>query len=1821
MPEFKLSRLRYNWKGQWTAGVEYFKDDIVNSGGKVYVAIAQHIADSDFYNDLNFLNNEIPPSLAPRWVLMIDAVSWQGPWTENTYYNLGDLVKVGAVVYLCIEPHTSVEIEENFVDDYSDNYWVIYSLTQKWKNQWMPSKVYSIGDVVVYSGNVYKCVQFHTSASTYASGIISDLAKWQLLFFNNIWKGNWSTSTVYYQRDIVKYGGTVYRCLEQHVSTGFISQGLEYDQSKWFVEFEGIEFAGEWSQGEFYHIGDVVKYGSYLYKCINPHSINSGEFFNSMFWQVYCPGEEFDVSWNNSSLYQPGDIVNYGGYLFVSNTSNINSQPSPDSNGSVNDWSILFVNTRIMGEWYSQGSYQVGDIVRRQGQLYVAKRDSQSEDVDVADDGSTINNEFWELVIPGSKWKGQWAPFITYVTGDLILYKSGSYRCVGKHRSIYGNRPGDEAGLYWEKYTYASDRNVLEFAGDIKTYGLTVDGSTIGVKSLPAGPEGSVIQSVNSSVSYTQFNASTKVYYVSTLGTDKVGIGTSMNSPWRTIRYALENITGPATVFVKAGTYEEILPLHVPAFVAIVGDELRSTIIKPQINRYSTADFSAMIDTFDYLQANLRYIILGQQIGTENLASPAYGTDLYGIIPQNLTAPYGTSSEVTETLTFLQQMRARLVTNTQTTINATNNITSTVSRLQAATIIENNITFLINETRGFLRALKPTYSIHQYFDGDVLRILKALAYDLRYPGNYLSARTGEYLYHAKTGSVNKIQNMFLMQDGTGLRNCTLVGLDGTLGTRQPSLTKRPTAGAYTSLDPGWGPNDNTVWVGTKSPYIQNVTTFGTGCVGLKIDGDLHAGGNQTIVSNDFTQVLSDGIGIWCNGTGRTEAVSVFTYYNHIGYLSTNGGRIRGTNGNCSYGSYGASAEGFSLDETPITATVNNRYYDATVDSALTSTTGAIQKFFFSHTGQNYTSAIFNISGAGQSAQAVGDEIRNGAISEVRIIDAGDSTNAGGGGYVIARNNAQSGNNISITIAGSDQEVASSYRDMRLFILTGTGAAQYGYIAEYDDVGKIAYIASETFNRITSASTINAAGGNLINVTSNATLRVNDPIIFRGTTFGNIQNNTVYYVRTLVGNNQITISGSPGPGSVFGLINGSGTMYIHKLGWDHLVSGTTIESLLDTTSYYSIEPRVTFTSPGFTRSAVTMPLSRQWQSIAYGNGTWVAVCKGSSTVGYSSNGTTWSYVTTPHNYQWEKVAYGADGYFIAVASNGQIMRSSNATTWTTPTVPQRAYSSVAYGAGTWVAVSTGTNVALISTNSGQTWTSVNLPEGADWIDVTYGAGKFVAVAQSDSTTTATVYSTDAGATWNLGSFAGSCKAVAFGNNRFVAIAGGYPLADDVFWSFDGITWNVSSIDGQNWQDLTYSQGLFAAVADGSNIFATSLDGITWNYNTLQAVSTWRGVAGGAVGKFICVSGSTDNTVGSIVTTGPTAQGRVVIKSGRVDSILIWEPGSGYTSPPAMVLSDPNNTSDVLVSVRLADGVLGNPTFINRGIGYVNISTTAVLSGDGFKDQYQLGRYLVVSNLTRLPSPGDNLNISGIDDYTYKVLNSRVLSGSLGNYTAQITIAKILKIPESPDHDTNITIRQQYSQVRLTGHDFLDIGLGNFLQTNYPDTLFPIGTVLEPDKEVYEYSGGRCFYSSTDQDGNFRVGELFAVEQSTGTVTISADFFELQGLEELSIGGVSVGGSGVVIREFSTDPLFIADSNNIIPTQRAIKAYLGRRVSGGGSDAFTVQVTAGIVKVGPTLITTTTGEAINIPVKVNFNQPFEGDLLVQTFFLAGHEGFYG
>ena len=68
----------------------------------------------------------------------------------------------------------------------------------------------------------------------------------------------------------------------------------------------------------------------------------------------------------------------------------------------------------------------------------------------------------------------------------------------------------------------------------------------------------------------------------------------------------------------------------------------------------------------------------------------------------------------------------------------------------------------------------------------------------------------------------------------------------------------------------------------------------------------------------------------------------------------------------------------------------------------------------------------------------------------------------------------------------------------------------------------------------------------------------------------------------------------------------------------------------------------------------------------------------------------------------------------------------------------------------------------------------------------------------------------------------------------------------------------------------------------------------------------------------------------------------------------------------------------------------------------------------------------------------------------------------------------------------------------------------------------------------------FILQQTQDGNFRAGEQFLVEQATGIITLNSACLIFPGLQSLTLGGVVIGGTAVVINEFSKEQTFIANS---------------------------------------------------------------------------------
>lgn len=264
---------------------------------------------------------------------------------------------------------------------------------------------------------------------------------------------------------------------------------------------------------------------------------------------------------------------------------------------------------------------------------------------------------------------------------------------------------------------------------------------------------------------------------------------------------------------------------------------------------------------------------------------------------------------------------------------------------------------------------------------------------------------------------------------------------------------------------------------------------------------------------------------------------------------------------------------------------------------------------------------------------------------------------------------------------------------------------------------------------------------------------------------------------------------------------------------------------------------------------TLPASRKWASVTYGDDKYVAVAENSSAGAYSTDGVSWTEIILPASRDWRSVTYG-DGKFVAIAyGSGNGAYSTNGINWTEMSMPAGAnWIGVTYGHGKFVAITRNNAYAAYSTN-GITWMNTTLPTDVEFSSVTYGNGKFVAVASSSGGKGA--YSTD-GITWTEMTVSvdyRTWQSVTYGNGKFVAV----PInGNKGAYSTDGIAWTemTVSITSRSWY-VTYGNGKFVAVANNSGEVSYSTNGISWSTTTTSESRSWRAVTYGN-GKFVAIA---------------------------------------------------------------------------------------------------------------------------------------------------------------------------------------------------------------------------------------------------------------------------------------------------------------------------------------------------------------------------------
>jgi hypothetical protein len=222
--------------------------------------------------------------------------------------------------------------------------------------------------------------------------------------------------------------------------------------------------------------------------------------------------------------------------------------------------------------------------------------------------------------------------------------------------------------------------------------------------------------------------------------------------------------------------------------------------------------------------------------------------------------------------------------------------------------------------------------------------------------------------------------------------------------------------------------------------------------------------------------------------------------------------------------------------------------------------------------------------------------------------------------------------------------------------------------------------------------------------------------------------------------------------------------------------------------------------------------------------------------------------------------------------------------------------------------------------------------------------------------------------------------------------------------------------------------------------------------------------------------------------------------------------------------------------------------DKNSGVVTLTTTSQLpAGDGNVTVEGLvficptSAYIVTSSVP-IDSSGAPVANDSPDRAGYRVLFFSGLNGGL-------------KDPIASGQKLDFRNR---SQISAPSHTFEFVGSG----TNY-DALPWNGGVPVPANAIVETNNGRVYSSNTNEKGDFAVGSQFAVDGTSGTVTINTDQFNLSGLNFIGPfsrnGGIST--VGEQLREVSNNTALIASTGapdgNTTPSQFAVKTYADNR----------------------------------------------------------------
>tara|TARA_B100001094_G_scaffold330781_1_gene396886 strand:+ start:840 stop:2684 length:1845 start_codon:yes stop_codon:yes gene_type:complete len=190
--------------------------------------------------------------------------------------------------------------------------------------------------------------------------------------------------------------------------------------------------------------------------------------------------------------------------------------------------------------------------------------------------------------------------------------------------------------------------------------------------------------------------------------------------------------------------------------------------------------------------------------------------------------------------------------------------------------------------------------------------------------------------------------------------------------------------------------------------------------------------------------------------------------------------------------------------------------------------------------------------------------------------------------------------------------------------------------------------------------------------------------------------------------------------------------------------------------------------------------------------------------------------------------------------------------------------------------------------------------------------------------------------------------------------------------------------------------------------------------------------------------------------------------EVQKIKLTSGGSGYTSPPTVTIAAPGTAWGVQATAvaSIKNGSVDEITLVSSGRGYTSTPTISVTGS-------------ATASLVMMPK-------------YYSILKSTPITSGITTITVDDNV------PYAVGAGVTVPFYKQ-SRILASSHSFEYIGTGVDPLNSLPQR----GAVPIQDNEVEDKNGGLTIFTSTDQTGQFRIGDGVIIDQQTGT--ISGNFY--------------------------------------------------------------------------------------------------------------------